>query len=399
MYGDFVTTKGVYSYEIQIFDIAMDVAVSESKQVTTVVVPGDVNGDGYADLIVGAKGADADGLADAGKAYLRIGPLFTNTGLVIEGDQVGGRLGSTVAMVGDVNGDGFEDMAVAAEGYNSGIGVVFLFLGSRDIPVIEPAKRKSADNAAARFSYKDCRLGATISTALDMFGDDGYDDIAIGSECGLALIIPGMDDWSSPTNIMLIIMQGAILNNMDKENARIVVASIGDIDVDGKPNLIIGYPEDNYFAVYKADIGQDGREILKEMFRHAITPSGNGWQPIVKKLGYSAAGYSTGGGVDGQIVSGKFLVGAPLTDVEDKNNAEGASYLCSADAKSIPLCKIYAPISMNLEEWGTSVCGGSLFNSRAIVIDGPNAIDTQNIRKGSVFYNENSGIHRQYWPI
>ena len=94
---------------------------------------GDVNGDGFDDLIVGALGGD-DGGIDAGEAYVVFGKASASApgrqagstggdrshhahaadGFIIQGDAAGDHAGWSVSSAGDVNGDGFDDLIVGA---------------------------------------------------------------------------------------------------------------------------------------------------------------------------------------------------------------------------------------------------------------------------------------------
>jgi hypothetical protein len=85
---------------------------------------GDVNQDGYADILLGVAGDDEGG-ADAGAAWLFHGPLSGDypcdagdTWFV--GEQAGDGAGSSVAMAGDINGDGFTDLLIGAIGSDAG---------------------------------------------------------------------------------------------------------------------------------------------------------------------------------------------------------------------------------------------------------------------------------------
>ncbi len=93
----------------------------------SVASAGDVNGDGFDDLIVGANGADPASGSDAGKSYVVFGTggefgasielsaIAAGTGgFVINGQSAGDLSGRSVASAGDVNGDGFDDLIVGA---------------------------------------------------------------------------------------------------------------------------------------------------------------------------------------------------------------------------------------------------------------------------------------------
>ena len=93
----------------------------------SVASAGDVNGDGFADLIVGAYGADPHG-SDSGASYVVFGKaagfaanldlssLDGSNGFKLSGVAAGDRSGCSVASAGDVNGDGFADLIVGATG-------------------------------------------------------------------------------------------------------------------------------------------------------------------------------------------------------------------------------------------------------------------------------------------
>src|SRR6185503_5629670 len=94
-----------------------------------------VNGDGYADVIVGAPFYD-NGQADEGRTFVYLGSatgLAVSAAWTAESNQAGAQLGWSVGTAGDVNGDGFADVIVGAYQYDNGQdneGRAFVYHGS-----------------------------------------------------------------------------------------------------------------------------------------------------------------------------------------------------------------------------------------------------------------------------
>jgi hypothetical protein len=147
-----------------------------------------VNGDGYADVIVGARGYDA-GQEDEGAAFVFLG---SPTGIAngnpntaatrIFSDKEFARLGS-VAAAGDVNGDCYADVIVGVRLYDvgqfslSGEGAAFVFLGGptgiADGSPATASTRLESDQVSSRF-------GTSVAGAGDVDGD-GYADVVVGA--------------------------------------------------------------------------------------------------------------------------------------------------------------------------------------------------------------------------
>jgi hypothetical protein len=101
---------------------------------SSVATAGDVNNDGFSDVIVGAY-QHYNGQDYVGGAYLYLGSaagLATTAAWMAEGAQANGQFGVAVATAGDVNGDGFSDVIVGAVGYDNFVGRAFVYYGCGD---------------------------------------------------------------------------------------------------------------------------------------------------------------------------------------------------------------------------------------------------------------------------
>ena len=156
---------------------------------------GDINGDGYSDLVIGAWGYSGS-LDQQGAAYVVLGPLETledgasepktnlnGADIVIEGGNADDWFGERVHGVGDVNGDGYDDLAVttlrwddSGSGKNN-VGAAYVFYGplesgtSLDLSAHEPDLLYSGENQADW-------LGGSLGWG-DLDGD-GLSDMIIG---------------------------------------------------------------------------------------------------------------------------------------------------------------------------------------------------------------------------
>src|SRR5204863_4309815 len=139
---------------------------------------GDVNGDGFDDILVGAVFYDG-GEHDEGLAVLYLGspsgpsstPAWT-----AKSNQANGHFGRSVRAAGDVNGDGFDDVIIGANTYDDGEtheGGAFLFLGLPSGLTPMPVWRAEGEQDSAFFGF-------SVDTAGDVNGD-GFADVIVGA--------------------------------------------------------------------------------------------------------------------------------------------------------------------------------------------------------------------------
>jgi hypothetical protein len=197
----------------------------------SVASAGDVNGDGYADVIVGAENAGA------GRAYVYYGGPGADAvaDLTLVGATSGDHFGHSVSSAGDVNGDGHADVIVGAE-FASGTGRAYVYYGG---PGADSVADVTLTGAAA-----DDRFASSVGSVGDVNGDGSADVIvgakfndAGGLDAGRAYIFyggPGID--AVPDLTLTGASAGA--------NFGYSVASAGDVNGDGHPDIIVGAPSD-----------------------------------------------------------------------------------------------------------------------------------------------------------
>jgi hypothetical protein len=132
---------------------------------------GDVNGDGYSDVVVANDYAGGYG----GAAYVYLGSAVGLPTVPARSLTGSGQFGQSVASAGDVNGDGFGDLVVGGLAANGGVGEVRVFAGSASGVVVAPAI--VLPGRATGQGY----FGRSVVGAGDVNGD-GYADVFIGAE-------------------------------------------------------------------------------------------------------------------------------------------------------------------------------------------------------------------------
>ena len=205
---------------------------------SSVAGAGDVNGDGYDDIVVGAPGAETTPFWPVGKAYVMYGsatgfplaPGFAFLGRVTDGSTIIGQsytgtFGTTVASAGDLNGDGYADVAIGSpndDSFGSDAGLVSVFRGSAagvDTAFANRLWWESSGVPGAKF-------GITLATAGDLNGDS-RPDLLVGET--------GRVDVAQGTGGTLIISQ-----TLPYVQANTIVVTAGDVNGDGMSDVLVG---------------------------------------------------------------------------------------------------------------------------------------------------------------
>jgi len=211
---------------------------------------GDLDGDGVNDLVFGAPTYDADNTND-GAAYILWGPTTGSLGagdadVAIHGEENRGEVGFRVAGLGDVDGDGFDDLGLTerrGDGEQTDSGIVWVFLG----PVTADLAAADADVEIPGLSTGDS-LGSALMGGVDLDGD-GTDEVLVGapgsdlggSSSGAAWLLHGPLSGT----IDLTSSGGSVVRFVGDDSGDQVGtgASLGgDFDSDGTEDLWIGAP-------------------------------------------------------------------------------------------------------------------------------------------------------------
>jgi len=148
---------------------------------------GDVNGDGFDDLIIGARDADPNGITNAGQSYvvfgsnsgfgdsLNLSTLDGSNGFAINGIAANDRSGNSVSSAGDVNGDGFDDLIIGASGASpNGIsypGQSYVVFGQGTTPTNQPPVANTDSATTAQNTAVTLEASTLLANDTDANGD------------------------------------------------------------------------------------------------------------------------------------------------------------------------------------------------------------------------------------
>lgn len=301
----------------QIADAQLESNQAEALSGWSVSGAGDVNGDGLADVIVGAP-YFANGQFDEGAALLYFGGLGsfdTDADALLESNQADAQFGYSVAGIGDVNSDGFADVLVGARAYDNGQhdeGAAFLYFGGAG------AFDTGAD-ALLESNQLDSQFGHSVAGAGDLNGD-GVADVIVGA--------PHYSNGHQDEGAVFIYFGGAgafntvvdarLESNLVRANLGFSVAGAGDVNGDGIADIVVGAP------MYNIDQINEGAAFVYFGKSGAFDPVADAQTESNQEnanLGFSVAG---AGDIDGDGFA-DVIVGAPLYDNDQTN--EGVAFI------------------------------------------------------------------------
>jgi len=289
----------------------------------------DLNGDGHGEILVGAPGMEIGAAVDAGAAFVvwgmtspggvDLGDPFSagGGGYVMKGEAAGDAAGTALASVSDLNGDGKAEIVVGAPGNNAGgadAGAAYVVWGKATDTIV-----RLVNVASGTGGYKIVGeaagdgAGRVVGTVGDLNGDGkaeilvgAPDSDAGGAQSGAAYVVFGKSTTTAVSLATVAAGTGGFrINGIAGDQAGSALTGLGDVNGDGKADILVGAPgSDSAYVVF----GKSGTAQVDL----ADVASGTGGFRITAESGGDLARMSVAGGADlNRDGISDFVIGTP----------------------------------------------------------------------------------------
>jgi hypothetical protein len=316
---------------------------------------GDINGDGFADLIIGAPSSDSLFPYVPGTSYVVFGGTDVGTGgsfdlssldgsngFVINSIAPGNQLGYSVSRAGDINSDGIADLIIGAPGtsFLEGGNSTYVLFGNPNVGTGGSIDLLSLDSSNG-FAIRGYIIGGYSASSAGDINGDGIDDLITGeplvySSGGYSYVVFGSADVAAGGSFNLSSLNGSNgfrINYYDLgDGTTHSVSGAGDINADGIDDLIIGvpshggfFPQGDYSVSYVVfggtNVGADGNFDISSL------DGNNGFVingiDANDNLGWSV---SSAGDINGDGIA-DLIIGAPGNTTTYARNDSSKSYV------------------------------------------------------------------------
>ncbi|GEM_PF-1302495 len=322
------------------------VRLSSDLEVRSIAGAGDVNGDGFDDVIVGMPFELAPGLggivngqsallfgrADGFVSDINLSSLTSEQGIMISGSSISANGRIDVNAAGDINGDGVDDIIIGIPSFNGGVGEVSVVYGQSNLNSIDLDVLDGSNGFKISGVMVNSQTGFTVTDVGDM-NNDGFDDLFIFAQAGIdggrggnlpaGYVVYGQGNFSNSFDLNTLDgSNGFRLTNLFDFNALSNRADgVGDINGDGIDDLLFARQSNTANILYGKEENFTADVNVNSLIGGSLT--------LTTLTGGTISSVSAAGDVNGDGLD-DFLIGIADKSVEGQSNI-GASYLIFGD--------------------------------------------------------------------